>query len=236
VAKKADPKKAAAVRGKTSGNSRKGRELVKAAPAGKKTSLKKASAVGGGASKGSADKKAKPKFLMSAEELEFFRGRLLDKRREIIGDMNGIEAEALGSDRQEAAGDISDHPADAGTDNFEQEFSLGLLESERQILAEINDALARIDDRTYGVCVGTGKPIGKSRLEARPWSKYCIDYARLIEKGLVQPGDSSEQSDGDDDEEDRESDSDHDVDHDREPDLEADSEGDSEGGPDGDEE
>ena len=115
---------------------------------------------------------------------------LLDKRRALVGDMNGIEAEALRTNRQEGSGDLSNmptHPADIGTDNFEQEFTLGLLESERTLLTEINSALDRIDAGTFGVCLGTGQPISVARLKARPWAKYCIEYAKLIEKGLAQP-------------------------------------------------
>jgi RNA polymerase-binding protein DksA len=132
----------------------------------------------------------KIKTPFNKAELEVFRQMLLDKRRALIGDMNGIEAEALRTNRQEGSGDLSNmptHPADIGTDNFEQEFTLGLLESERTLLAEINGALERIDNNTYGVCLGTGQPIGAARLKARPWSKYCIEYAKLLEKGLVQP-------------------------------------------------
>lgn len=136
-----------------------------------------------------AAKKAKaPRSRLTPAQLRSYRAMLLAKRRELVGDMTGIEAEALGADRQEVKGDISDHPADAGTDNFEQEFSLGLLESERVLLAEIDEALSRVEDRTYGICLGTGKPIGKARLKARPWAKYCIEYARMVEKGLVRPG------------------------------------------------
>ncbi len=132
----------------------------------------------------------KIKSPLSKTQLEEFRQMLLDKRRSIVGDMTGIEAEALRTNRQEGSGDLSNmptHPADIGTDNFEQEFTLGLLESERTLLAEINSALERIDGGTYGVCLGTGKPIGAARLKARPWARYCIDYAKLIERGLAQP-------------------------------------------------
>ena len=113
---------------------------------------------------------------------------LLAKRRVLVGDMTGIQNEALGADRQESKGDISDHPADAGTDNFEQEFSLGLLESERILLGEIDEALLRIEQKTYGICAGTGRPISKPRLNARPWAEYGIEYARMVEKGLVRRG------------------------------------------------
>ncbi|MGB2821982.1 MAG: TraR/DksA C4-type zinc finger protein [Phycisphaerae bacterium] len=142
-----------------------------------------------------ARKQKPPKSPLRKAQLMKFRQMLLEKRRELVGDMTGIEAEALGADRQEVKGDISDHPADAGTDNFEQEFSLGLLESERVLLAEIDEALRRIEDRTYGICLGTGKPIGTPRLRARPWAKYGIEYARMVEKGLVRPGERLEEDD-----------------------------------------
>lgn len=140
----------------------------------------------------------KIKCPLSKAELLEFRQILLEKRRAIIGDMNGIEAEALHTNRQDGSGDLSNmptHPADIGTDNFEQEFTLGLLESERTLLTEINAALDRIDGGTYGVCVGTGQPIGVARLRARPWAKYCIDYARKLEKGLIGPDDSHREDD-----------------------------------------
>jgi DnaK suppressor protein len=113
---------------------------------------------------------------------------LIEKRRALLGDMTGMEAETFRSNRQDRSGDLSNipiHPADVGTDNFEQEFTLGLLESERSLLREIDEALERIKAVTYGICLGTGKPIDPARLRARPWAKFCIDYARLLEKGLV---------------------------------------------------
>ena len=120
-----------------------------------------------------------------------------------MGDMSGIEAGTLGRNQKESAGDLSSmptHPADIGSDNFEHEFTLGLLESERALFTEINEALERIQNRTYGVCMGTGKPIGKSRLTARPWCKYCIEYQKLIEKGFVRPGEADDYGLGDEDE------------------------------------
>jgi RNA polymerase-binding transcription factor DksA len=126
----------------------------------------------------------------SKSELEEYRKLLVDKRHSILGDMGGIEGEALRTNRQESTGDLSNmptHPADIGTDNYEQEFTLELLESERVLLMEVNEALDRIAKGTYGVCLGTGQFIGKARLKARPWAKYHIDYARLLEKGLANP-------------------------------------------------
>jgi DnaK suppressor protein len=128
------------------------------------------------------------KTPLSKAELEEFRKMLMDKRHAILGDMTGMEAQAFQSNRQDRSGDLSNipiHPADVGTDNFEQEFTLGLLESERTLLREIDEALDRIKQGTYGICLATGKPIDKARLKARPWAKHCIEYARLVEKGLV---------------------------------------------------
>ena len=140
-----------------------------------------------------AARPAKPakarKSPLSKAELAEFRQMLLLKRRDLVGDMNGIQAEAV-KNRQSGSGDLSNMPthlADIGTDNFEHEFSLGLLESERMLLKEIDEALERIANNSYGVCMGTGQPIGKTRLRARPWAKYCIEYARMVEKGLVRP-------------------------------------------------
>ncbi len=138
-----------------------------------------------------------PKTTLSKAELAAFRQMLMEKRRSLIGDMDGMESEALRTSRQENSGDLSlmpDHPANIATDNFEQEFTLGLLESERTLLREINEALERIDGGTYGICLGTGDVIGKPRLLARPWAKYCIEYARKLEKGLVRPPEEADEA------------------------------------------
>jgi RNA polymerase-binding protein DksA len=117
------------------------------------------------------------------KELEHYRELLLAKRRELVGDMSQMEREALRS----AGGNLSNlplHMADMGTDNYEQEFTLGLVEKDRVLLREINQALAKLQDGTFGICEGTGKPIGKPRLEAQPWARFSIEYARQQERGF----------------------------------------------------
>ena len=92
--------------------------------------------------------------------------------------------EALGNSRSEACGDLSMMPlhlADIGTDQYEREFTLGLMKSERQTLEEIDEALARVREGTYGVCLGTHQPIAKARLEVKPWARHSITYSRLLE-------------------------------------------------------
>lgn len=210
VAKKAKPKKSAkqstpgksaaskATR-KSSGGTSKKSSAKKTSSKGtsrRKTTTKAPSRSGspvgttrGGGKPSSARKADSP---LTAKELKHFRELLVEKRRSLIGDMAGIEGTALGRNQQESSGDLSNmptHPADIGSDNYEYEFTLGLLESERIMLGEINAALERIDNKTYGVCLGTGEPIGRPRLEARPWCRYSIEYQRMIEKGLVRPGD-----------------------------------------------
>jgi RNA polymerase-binding protein DksA len=135
---------------------------------------------------------------LSKSDLQYFRNLLLEKRREILGDVGSMESEAF-----KGGSNLSNmpiHMADVGTDNFEQEFTLGLIESERQILREIQDALARVDDGTFGICQGTGKPIPRVRLEAVPWAKYTIEYSRMLEQGKVsrEAGRASEEESDDD--------------------------------------
>lgn len=125
-----------------------------------------------------------PRSQLSNEELEHYRQLLLAKRRELLGDVNHMADEALGNSRSEAGDESSRMPlhlADVGTDQYEREFTLGLMKTERQTLEEIDEALARIQAGTYGICLGTHKMIAKARLAAKPWAKYSIAYSRLVE-------------------------------------------------------
>ena len=127
---------------------------------------------------------AKPKRVSSglnARDLQHFADLLLAKRREIVGDMHSMEGEALRSGTN-GLSNLPVHMADMGTDNYEQEFTLGLVERDRALLREINHALAKIPAGTYGICEGTGEAIGKPRLEFQPWARHGIEYARQRER------------------------------------------------------
>ncbi len=129
-----------------------------------------------------------PKTRLADKQLKMFREMLLAKRRELTGDVRNLTNDALGRSRQDSTGDLSAvpiHMADLGSDNWEQDFTIGLIANEQQLVREIDEALRRIDDRTYGICVATGKPITIARLKAKPWAKYCIEYARQRELGRV---------------------------------------------------
>ena len=127
------------------------------------------------------------KTRLSTEELEEFRQMLLDKRRELVGDVNHLEDEAIRASGHGGGGPsaMPIHMADLGSDTWEQELTLGLIANERGLLREIDEALERIDNKTYGICLATGKVITKARLRAQPWAKFCIEYARKRELGLI---------------------------------------------------
>ncbi len=124
------------------------------------------------------------KTKLSAADLRHYRDLLLERRRELVGTLTGMEEQALRS----SGGNLSNmplHMADIGSDTYEQDFTLGMAEAERRLLGEIDAALQRIADRIYGVCQMTGKPIPKARLNAKPWAKYTIEAAKLVESGLA---------------------------------------------------
>jgi DnaK suppressor protein len=127
-------------------------------------------------------KPRKNRLGLGHRELGHFRDLLLQKRRELVGDMSAMEREALRSTSTTNLSNLPLHMADMGTDNYEQEFTLGLVEKDRQLLREINNALAKLQDGSYGLCEGTGKPISKPRLEAQPWARFSIEHARELEK------------------------------------------------------
>jgi RNA polymerase-binding protein DksA len=119
---------------------------------------------------------------MTREELGHFKKLLIERRRVIAGDINHLEDNALRKTKDNAATlDISNF-ADLGTDNFEQDFNIGLIENSEETLREIDAAIQRIENRTYGVCEMAGCDIGKNRLKAIPWARLCINCQRRAEQ------------------------------------------------------
>ena len=103
--------------------------------------------------------------------------RLLELREQLTKQMNGLAQESA----QEMAG-YSLHMADSGTDNFDRDFALSLLSSDQDAVYEIEEALKRIERKTYGVCELTGKSIPKARLEAIPWTRFTVDAQAQLER------------------------------------------------------
>ncbi len=121
---------------------------------------------------------------MTKAEINHYRRRLLAMKKRIGGDLTELEEEALRPAGGEAAGNLSDvpvHPADLGTDYHEEDVTLGLLENEDQLLGEINDALDRIEQGTFGRCEICGQEIPRERLEAVPYARYCLRHAQELQ-------------------------------------------------------
>jgi RNA polymerase-binding protein DksA len=136
-------------------------------------------------------KRKSTKSGLTAAEIEKFRQLLIAKRNELLGNVTTIEDETFKKERSELSS-MPFHMADAGSDNFEQEFALDLMDSEKKLLVEINDALRRIDEGAYGICEGRGEAISKARLNAIPWARYCVACAELKEKGRLVEGEPGE--------------------------------------------
>ncbi len=118
---------------------------------------------------------------LKPEELGTYRESLLGLQARLRGDLDQMTDEALGRGGPEASGNLSNvplHMADVGTENYDQEFTLSLIENEQDTLGQINEALVKIKDGTYGECEECGELIAKARLQALPYTKHCIKCAR----------------------------------------------------------
>ena len=116
------------------------------------------------------------------KEQEYFRKRLLDEKekaeiriknlKESIGDLNEAELDEKSS--------LDDHQGDIGTDELNKETKYTMIEKEKKKIEKIIVALDRIADGNYGICLATGKPIAKERLEAIPYALYTVEAANEI--------------------------------------------------------
>ena len=121
---------------------------------------------------------------MKKSEIKEFKDRLLGLRARLRGDVTAMAEAALSKTRSEASGDLSSmpiHMADVGSDNYEQEFTLSMMQSEEETLDQIEAALERIEDGVYGSCVECDGRISKKRLNAIPFTPFCIKCASQIE-------------------------------------------------------
>ncbi|MFC4558610.1 hypothetical protein ACFO3D_10360 [Virgibacillus kekensis] len=112
--------------------------------------------------------------MLSEEKLNYFREKLLQMKEE---NEEKIESNQENSPN-DATGELADydnHPADMGTEQFEQEMNAGLDNRREERLREINDALERIENGTYGISEKSGKPIPEERLEVMPTARYLVE-------------------------------------------------------------
>jgi RNA polymerase-binding protein DksA len=118
-------------------------------------------------------------------DIEGFRERLLDERKRVVDAIENIHAENPGSigDETEELASLDNHLGDIATATFDREMATTLEDNSTHLLAEIDAALARIENGTYGICGRCAKPIGAERLEALPWATLCIEDKRKQERG-----------------------------------------------------
>jgi len=123
---------------------------------------------------------------MKKADVKVYKERLLALRSRLRGDVNAMAEAALKKTRSEANGDLSSmpiHMADIGSDNYEQEFTLTMMQSEEDTLGLIEGALERIEDGVYGTCQECGVQVKKSRLNAIPYTPFCIRCATKLQGG-----------------------------------------------------
>ena len=125
--------------------------------------------------------KVESKCPFNKRELERYRQMLLRKRGELVGDISTMENEALRG-QSGALSNSPNHMAEQGSEAYDQALSLDLAAADRKLIREIDDALVRITEGTYGLCQLTGKPIKAERLEELPWARYSIEAAREMER------------------------------------------------------
>jgi DnaK suppressor protein len=134
-----------------------------------------------GSGLGEGGDKPLTKSPLGKRELDRFRRLLLAKRAELIGDVSSMEGEAL-KGQSGSLSHLPQHMAEQGSDAYDQSLSLDLAAADRRLIQEIDDALARIEAGTFGICELTGRPVRPERLEELPWARYSIDAARAMER------------------------------------------------------
>ncbi len=117
---------------------------------------------------------------LSTRELTHFHTRLLDERKSVFSRLQ-TRVETATGDTDNLADEL-----DIASRAQDQAFLLRLADKERKLLVEIDRALSKMDDGTYGLCEGTGEPIGKKRLEARPWTRHSVEYKERLEREQAQ--------------------------------------------------
>jgi DnaK suppressor protein len=122
---------------------------------------------------------AKP-AKVSKKELERYR-RLLEEKKASLSQEIAKTRSAEEETTEESTQDI----ADKAVSSYTREFLYSLTDGERGTLLQIDEALARIDEGSYGFCTNCGQPIAEKRLTAVPWAPYCVDCQELAEKGML---------------------------------------------------
>jgi DnaK suppressor protein len=119
---------------------------------------------------------------MNKTQMKPFREQLLQLSSRLRGDVSDLGEEAFHRTGDGNLSSVPLHPADLGTDTFERQMTFALLENEGHTLAETAAALERIEQDTFGLCEECQMEIPKARLQALPYTRHCIDCARMLER------------------------------------------------------
>jgi len=122
---------------------------------------------------------AKP-VKMSKKELEKYRRLLEDKKASL-----SAEIAKTRSAEEETTEESTQDIADKAVSSYTREFLYSLTDGERGTLLQIDEAISRVDDASYGLCANCGQPMAEKRLTAVPWAPYCVDCQELAEKGML---------------------------------------------------
>ena len=117
---------------------------------------------------------------MDQKKIQAFREKLLLKKQEILETFTKNKSYGM-----EADGEPSQDIADKAANSYTKEFLFSLSNSERRLLQQVDDAIARIDDRRYGVCASCEDSMNLKRLQAVPWATLCISCQEKQESGLL---------------------------------------------------
>ncbi len=121
----------------------------------------------------------------SRKELEEYQAKLLEQLQLLKQNLTNLEDTVMRRSRADSAGDLTNiptHIADISNDVIYHDITLGLMRNETQVMKDIEDALQRIEDRTYGICENCCKPIAKKRLDYVPYTRLCITCKSEEEK------------------------------------------------------
>ena len=125
------------------------------------------------------------KNKLNKKDLTEYKKLITKRKNEILDSISRISEDTLKKSQKDASGDISGysfHMADVATDNYDREFSLGQASNDRKFLYELEDALKRIEEGTFGVCEECKSSLTKARLTALPYARLCLDCQQKREK------------------------------------------------------
>ena len=116
---------------------------------------------------------------------------LMKLRSSLKGALGERSSETIGASARESSGELSLNSSDAGTETFDRDVALSMVANEQEALNEIEDAIDRIFDGSFGICQETQKPIKKNRLKAVPFTRFSLEGQDLYEKRKIKEGGSS---------------------------------------------